>query len=116
MGFVSFADRDLYFDQALFACKVRTHSTMKISLFYLLYRRQPHQLSDPNRVLLINVTYAGHDERIGLVQSARQEAAIVIYKPTLKAKGIRDEIVTPHSLDEIDWVLIRYEKPRSSSH
>jgi len=55
---------------------------------------------------------AGHDERIRLVQSARQEAAIAMYERALKAKGAQDEIVTPHSLDEGDWVLVRHEKPQ----
>ena len=39
---------DLYLDQTLFAYRVRMHSTMKTSPFYLLYGRQPHLLGDPN--------------------------------------------------------------------
>ena len=34
------------------------------------------------------------------------------YQHALKAKGVRDEIVTPHSLEEGDWVLVRREKPQ----
>ncbi len=103
---------DLYLDQALFACRVRTHSTMKTSPFYLLYGRQPHLLGDPNRALPIDATPEGHDERIRLVQSARQEAAVAMHERALKAKGARDEIVTLHSLEEGDWVLVRHEKPQ----
>ena len=78
---------DLYLDQALFACRVRTHSTMKTSPFYLVYGRQPHLLDDPNRTLPIDAAPARHDERIRLVQSARQEVAIAMHERALKAKG-----------------------------
>jgi hypothetical protein len=62
---------DLYLDQVLFACKVRTHLTMKTSPFYLVYGRQPHLLGDPNRALPIDAAHAGHDKCICLIQSAR---------------------------------------------
>ena len=52
----------LYLDQALFACKIRTHSTTKTSPFYLLYGRQPHLLGDPNKALPLNVNPANHEE------------------------------------------------------
>ena len=39
---------DLYLDQALFACRIRMHSTTKLSPFYLVYGRQPHLLGDRN--------------------------------------------------------------------
>ena len=97
---------DLYLDQALFACRIRTHATTKTSPFYLVYGRQPHLLGDPNQALLIDATLAGHDECILVVQSARQEAVTTTYQRALKAKGIQDEIVTPHSLEEGDWVLV----------
>ena len=42
---------NLYLDQAIFAYGIRTHSTTKTSLFYLLYNRQLHLLSDPNTAL-----------------------------------------------------------------
>jgi hypothetical protein len=31
----------VYLEQALFTCQVCTHSTTKLSLFYLLYGKQP---------------------------------------------------------------------------
>ena len=39
---------DLYLDQAVFACRIRTHSTTKTSPFYLVYGQQPHLLGDMN--------------------------------------------------------------------
>src|SRR6266516_5697185 len=71
---------DLYLDQALFACRIRTHATTKTSPFYLVYGRQPHLLGDPNQALLIDATLAGHDECILVVQSARQEAVTTTYQ------------------------------------
>ena len=35
-----------------------------------------------------------------------------MHERALKAKGVRDEIVTPHSLEEGDWVLVRHERPQ----
>src|SRR5216110_3253557 len=103
---------DLYLDQALFACRIRTHATTKTSPFYLVYRRQPHLLGDPNVALPSDANPAGHEERIRLVQSAWQEAAIATYDRARKAKSDRDEVVTPHALEEGDWVLVRHEKPQ----
>ena len=60
---------DLYLDQALFACRIRTHATTKTSPFYLVYGRQPHLFGDPNVALLSDANPAGHEERIWLVQS-----------------------------------------------
>jgi len=42
---------DLYLDQALFACRVRTHSTTKTSPFYLVYGKHPRLLGDQNIAL-----------------------------------------------------------------
>ena len=42
---------DLYLDQALFACRIRTHTTTKTSPFYLLYDGHPHLLGDYNAAL-----------------------------------------------------------------
>ena len=39
---------DLYLDQALFACRVRTNSTTKESPFYLVYGQHPHLFGDVN--------------------------------------------------------------------
>jgi hypothetical protein len=103
---------DMYLDQAVFACRIRTHTTTKTSPFYLLYGRQPHLLGDPNIALPSNATAAGYEERLKLVQSARQEAAMATYKRAFKDKAARDQVVSQHKLDEGEWVLVRHENPQ----
>src|SRR5204863_10020632 len=39
---------DLYVDQAIFACRIRTHTTTKTSPFFLLIGRQPQHLGYVN--------------------------------------------------------------------
>ena len=65
---------DLDLDQALFACRVRTHTTTKTSPFYLLYGRHPHLLGDENQAHPIDATVEEHDERLQFVQSGWMEA------------------------------------------
>ena len=103
---------DLYLDQALFACRIRTHTTTRVLPFYLVYGRQPHLLGDRNRALAANAEAAGHEDRIRVVQSARQEAARATYERAVKAKKARDEVMEVHSLQEGDWVLVRHENPQ----
>ena len=103
---------DLYLDQAIFACRVRTHATTKTSPFYLLYGRQPHLLGDPNEALSIDTAAAPYDERLKLLSSARQEAAVATYERALKETGARDGLVKQHKLDEGEWVLVRHENPQ----
>jgi len=102
---------DLYLDQALFACRIRTNATTKLSPFYLLYGRQPHLIGDPNRALPVDAPAARPEERIQNVLSARQEAAIATYERAFKDKNNRDNEVTPHRLQEGEWVLVRHENP-----
>src|SRR5436305_374185 len=103
---------DLYLDQALFACRVRTHTTTKTSPFYLLYGRQPHLLGDYNFALSAEAPAADHEERFKPLQSARQEAAIATYERAIKDKNFRDDLVVPHTLEEGQWVLVRHERPQ----
>ena len=103
---------DLYLDQALFACRVRTNTTTKTSPFYLLYGQHPHLLGDASWALPNEATAAGHEERIRLVQSARTEAALAAYARAETNKKVHDDIVKPHTLEEGQWVLIRHENPQ----
>jgi hypothetical protein len=102
---------DLYLDQALLACRVRTNATTKTSPFYLVYGKQPHLFGDVNKALPSDAAIEGHEERFKLLQSARQEAAAASYERAFKDKMVRDDIVTPHKLEEGEWVLVRHEKP-----
>ena len=103
---------DLYLNQAVFACRIRTHTTTKTSPFYLLYGRHPHLLGDTNISLLGDAEVAPHDERFKLLQSARKEAAIATYERAFKDKNARDELVQPHKFQEGEWVLVRHENPQ----
>ena len=77
-----------------------------------MYGQHPHLLGDVNKALLNDATPEGHDERLKLLQSARKEAVIASYERAARDKDSRDEIVTPHELDEGEWVLVRHETPQ----
>jgi len=80
---------DLYLDQAVFACRIRTHTTTKTSPFYALYGRHPHLLGDSNIALPNDAEVALHDERFKLLQSVRKEAAFATYERAFKDKNAR---------------------------
>jgi hypothetical protein len=61
----------MYRDQALSACRARTHSTIKTSPFYLLFGRHPHLLGDLNLALTIEAAPGGYKKRLEQVQMAR---------------------------------------------
>jgi len=103
---------DLYLDQAVFACRIRTHTTTKTFPFYLLYGRHPHLLGDMNVALSSDAEPAPHDERFKLLQSVRKEAAIATYDRAFQDKNTRDELVQPHKFQEGQWVVVRHENPQ----
>lgn len=103
---------DLYLNQAVFACRIRTHTTTKTSPFYLLYGRHPHLLGDVNVAMSSEAEPAPHDERFKLLQSVRKEAALATYDRAFKDKNARDELVQPHKFQEGQWVLVRHENPQ----
>ena len=103
---------DLYLDTALFASHIHTNSTMKTSPFYLLYGQQPHLHGDPHHALPSNASPAEHEERIRIMSSARQEATHATFERALRDRKVRDDVVTPHTLEVGDWVLVRHETPQ----
>ena len=102
---------DLYLDQALFACRVRTHATTETSPYYLVYGKHPRLIGDDNYALDINAPTADPHSRIEAVQSARQQASRVTYERALREKTLRDEKAQLHRLDVGQWVLVRHETP-----
>ena len=103
---------DLYLDTALFASRIRTNSTTKTSPFYLLYGQQPHLHGDPHHALPSNASPAEHEEHIRIMSSARQEATRATFERALRDRKVRDDTVTPHTLEVGDWVLVRHETPQ----
>ena len=101
----------LYLEPSLFACRIRTNSTTGTSPFYLVYGKQPHLVGDPNRALPSDATPADHEERIRMMSTARQEATRLTHERALKDQQSRNEIVSLHTLDVGEWVLVRHEKP-----
>jgi transposase InsO family protein len=103
---------DMYLDQALFACRVRTHATTKTSPFYLVYGKHPRLLGDANVPMAADARIEDHEARIQSVYTARQEATRATYERALQAKGLQDELVQEHDLSEGEWVLVRHENPQ----
>jgi hypothetical protein len=103
---------DQYLDQALFACRVRTHSTTHTSPFYLVYGNHPRLVGDDNHPLDVDVPPREYRSRLENVQSARQEANRNTYETALQQKQRRDDLVQPHKLEVGDWVLVRHENPK----
>jgi hypothetical protein len=87
-----------------------------MSPFYLVSGQHPHLLGDVNKALPNDETPEGHEERLKPLQSARKEARAVIasYERAARDKDSRDEVVTPHELDEGQWVLLYATKPLKS--
>ena len=103
---------DQYLDQAIFACRVRTHATTHTSRYYLVYGQQPRLVRDANYPLNASAPPEDYISRRQLIQSARQEAARLTYEKALRAKEARNETVQPHNLDVGEWVLVRHENPQ----
>jgi len=103
---------DLYLNQAVFTCHIRTHLTTKTSPFYLVHGRQPQLLGDTNVVMSSDAELAPHDKRFKLLQSVRKEAALATYDRAFKDKNAWDELVEPHKFQEGQWVLVHHENPQ----
>ena len=91
---------DLYLDQALFACHVRTHSTTKTSPFYLLYGQHPHLFGDRNATLPIDSESTPYEERFKQLQSTRMEATMATYEYAAVDKSIHDKSVKLYRLEK----------------
>lgn len=105
---------DQYLSQALFACRIRTHSTSKYSPFYLLYGRHPNLPSDDNppKPIEVPVTDNHHEERIARLVTARTQANELAYERAMNHAKIRDKLVKLTPFKPGDWVLVRHESPQ----
>lgn len=105
---------DQYLSQALFACRIRTHSTSKYSPFYLLYGRHPNLPSDDKKPVPINVPVSDeqHEDRIQKLVTARTQANELIYQRAVNQAKLRDKEVKITPFKEGDWVLVRHESPQ----
>lgn len=106
---------DKYLPQALFATRIRAHSTSKYSPYYLLYGQHPHLPSDDNPLRPLEVvatTTAEHEKRIADLRNARSIANETLLERLIKAKKIREERVEKGGRESIptgQWVLVRHE-------
>jgi len=66
-------------------------------------------LGDYNAALPIDAESAPYEQRLKLLQSAQNEAAVASYERALKDKSVRDKLVISHELEEGQWVLVCHE-------
>lgn len=105
---------DQYLPQALFACRIRTHSTNKYSPFYLLYGRHPNLPTDDNppKPIEVPVTDEQHEQRIEKLITARTQANELAYERAVNSAKVRDLLVKLTPFEPGDWVLVRHESPQ----
>ena len=80
---------DLYLDQVVFACQIRTHSTMKTLLFTLIYCKHSHLFRDWNTAFSVELEFAPYEESLKLFQSVLKKAVIAIHERTMKDICVR---------------------------
>lgn len=101
---------DLYLDQALFASRVRTHSTTRFSPFFLLYGRHPRLPTDESG--LTPLTNNVREDRQPMFETIRAEA----YRNTVQRaetnKQAWQRTVVPVEYKPGDFVLVRAEGQR----
>lgn len=103
---------DQYLSQALFAIRVRIHTTSRHSPYYLLFGRTPRLAFDDNGLRPINVSNDEWEsvlERIKTLQHARLVANQRLVNRAITARKLRQDAVTETSFSEGDWVLVRAE-------
>jgi hypothetical protein len=103
---------DLYLDGALFAARVRTHSTTKKSPFFMLYGRHPRLPRDQNDYTPLD--WSVKEDRLPIFQTSRQEARLEMEKraEANKRQWEKDNknLVEAERFKEGEYVLVRNEK------
>jgi transposase InsO family protein len=103
---------DQYLHQALFAIRIRVHTTTRYSPYYLLFGRQPRLPDDPNPVRPLQTQDSDWEallRRINSMQHARVVANKELVKRALAVMKIKRDIVKVVRFTEGDWVLVRAE-------
>jgi transposase InsO family protein len=94
---------DEYLLQALFATRIRQHTATGMSPFYLLYGIQPRIPSDPDSPTIPT------EDRLQKVTHARARANELLLARAIRAKTVRDSLVTKPTFQPGKWVLVRNE-------
>lgn len=103
---------DQYLSQALFAIRVRIHTTTKYSPYYLLFGRHPNLPDDDNNMRPIGITEDSWHEllvRVKKMLHARTFANRALVHKAISAMKAKRDIVDVEPFSNGDWVLVRAE-------
>jgi hypothetical protein len=98
-------------DQALFAARVRIHTTATTSPYYLAYGVHPRIPTDEGIELTTNESLRDFEIRIAKVQTARAKSHHNLLKRAIYTHGLRDDKVTaPRNIEDGIFVLVSNEQ------
>jgi transposase InsO family protein len=105
---------DHYLDQALFATRIRTHSTKGFSPFYLLYGVHPHLLGDDSGPSPEHLDSILREDPAILLAKDRADALNRTIEKANKNKEEWAKHLTKHDpkFKAGDWVVIRTKEPK----
>ena len=101
---------DQYVDQALFAIRIRTHSTTRQSPFYLLYGCKPRLPTDDSGPELLND--ATRDDPGLFLETARAEALQLTEERAITNQEAWDKLMIQRTFDKDEWVLVQAENTK----
>ena len=104
---------DQYLQQAVFAARIRVHSGLERSPYYLLYGKHPRLPIDDNGLQPLLITRWDESQvvtRVSKLQHVRMEANLKLLVKAEKARKVRVDRVRIRPLTTSSWVLIRAEE------